>query len=257
MKDQRSMDKNKTRKGIKDLLRDRNCITFVRPVMDESKLSRIEEMSYNDLRPDFRKSVAEFLNTTQMNLKPKMINGKGISGKMFVELAQLYIDAFNKGGCPEILPSLDRVISQEVNSLVLSHSRVFSDILIKKLKDNSASQDMRDNLSIYESVVSDLESELWTNSQKKQNSDFFWMPKQRIVKDLREILDRFLDSQQEKKRALNDKIKSKFAQSLVPPKRSNLETYFSSQRIKEYHMGMLNWLEKALDKGMLSLIKKT
>ena len=46
--------KNKVRNAIKDLFKDRSCQTFVRPLNDESKLSRIEEQNYSDLRKEFR-----------------------------------------------------------------------------------------------------------------------------------------------------------------------------------------------------------
>ncbi len=250
-KDPRSQEKNNTRRSIKDLFKDRNCLTFVRPVMEEHKLSRIEEMNFSDLRPEFRQSISDFLHVVQTNMKPKMINGKGISGKMMVELTSQYIDAFNKGGCPEILPSLERVIAQEVNSITQEKLKVYSEFLIGKLKEYSAIRDSKEVMPVFNTIVGKLESDLWQNAFKKQNYELFWTPRDRVTKELREILNRFLDGVVEKRRTLVDKVKTKFAQSLLPPKKTPIDTFFSVQRMKEYHKGMIGWLEKSLDKGSL------
>ena len=46
-------------------------------------------------------------------MRPKMINGKGLTGEMLLNLAQCYVESINKGGVPEILTSLERVINNE------------------------------------------------------------------------------------------------------------------------------------------------
>ena len=45
------------------------------------------------------------------NIRPKIINNKVLTGKMFMGLAIEYLQAINTGGIPNILNSLESVIS--------------------------------------------------------------------------------------------------------------------------------------------------
>lgn len=230
-------------------------MTFVRPVAEEHKLAMIEELSYNELRPEFRQTVKDFLSIVNSNLKPKLVNGKGISGKMFVQLAESYISAFNADGCPEILPCLERVIAHEVNKISKEKIKVYGDALAAKLKEMSAIRDPKELIVIYNALITKLELDLWTNASKRMNYDLYWLPREKINRELRDIFTRHLDELSEKRKAHLQVIKTKFAQNLVPPKRIALESYFSVNRMKEFHKGMIGWLDKALDNGSLVSVR--
>lgn len=248
-KDSAIQQKNLTRRGIKDLLKDRSCLTFVRPVVDETKLTKIEELNYQELRPEFRQSVKEFLTLVNSQLKPKMVNGKGISGKMFIELAQSYVTAFNKGGCPEILPSLERVIAHEVNKISKEKLKLYSEVLAVKLKELSNIKDVKDLFPMFNSLITKIEQDLWALATRRMNFDLYWLTKENIIQELRDQFRAHLDEIAEKKKAHILSIKSTFTQKLVPPKKSPLQTYFSVNRLKEFNKLMLGWLDKALDSG--------
>lgn len=246
-KDQAAVNKNKTRKHIKALLKDRNLLTFVRPIMgQEHKLTRIEELSYDELRPEFRDSVSRFLQLVQQNLKPKLIAGKGITGKMFVQLTNEYLKAFNTGDCPEILPALEIVIQKEANTIQEEKTKVYLEAWALKTKELVNAKDAKDVLPAFNGLVAKLDSDLWTLATKRQNFDLFWIPREKIVKELRSRLDSFLDEIAEKKKNMSVKVKTKFAESLVPPSQAPLADYFSVGKIKEFHKGMIGWLDKAL-----------
>lgn len=241
------MNKNKTRKHIKTLLKDRNCLTFVRPIMgQEHKLTRIEELSYDELRPEFRDTVTRFLQLVQQNLKPKLVAGKGITGKMFVQLTNEYLKAFNTGGCPEILPALEIVIQREANSIQEEKTKLYMEAWNMKLKELVNAKDAKEVLPSFNALVAKLDSDLWSLATKRQNYDLFWIPREKIVKELRLRLDMFLDEIGERKKNLSSKVKTKFAESLVPPSKAPLSDYFSVPKIKEFHKGMIGWLDKAL-----------
>lgn len=42
---------------IKELFRERDCVTIVRPVADEAELRNIQNVDYEKLRPQFRTQV--------------------------------------------------------------------------------------------------------------------------------------------------------------------------------------------------------
>ncbi|CAE8653857.1 unnamed protein product, partial [Polarella glacialis] len=95
-------EKNKLRDVIKDLFRERDCVTVVRPVADEADLRNIQRLPYDSLRPQFRTQVEAFVKKVYMNLKPKKIDGGLVSGTMFVNLAAEYCKAINSSVVPTI-----------------------------------------------------------------------------------------------------------------------------------------------------------
>lgn len=50
-------EKNQLREVIKELFRERDCVTIVRPVADEAELRNIQSVDYEKLRPQFRTQV--------------------------------------------------------------------------------------------------------------------------------------------------------------------------------------------------------
>lgn len=51
-------------------------------------------------------------------MQPKTIQGRTLSGEMFLKLTYEYVDAINNGGVPQILTSIERVISSETRKIV-------------------------------------------------------------------------------------------------------------------------------------------
>lgn len=83
---------------------------MVRPLNDEERLANVENEDWKNLRPDFVKGVNILLNSVFKNIKPKYINDKPLTGRMFLNLAQQYCGSLNNGDVPNILSSLERVI---------------------------------------------------------------------------------------------------------------------------------------------------
>ncbi len=57
--------------------------------------------------------MQEFEQKVFTSIQPKTIAGKVLNGDMFISLTYDYLEAMNSGGVPEILNSLERVISHE------------------------------------------------------------------------------------------------------------------------------------------------
>lgn len=47
-----------------------------------------------------------------------MINNKTLTGEMFLKLTFEYVEAINNGGVPQILTSVERVISSEIRKIM-------------------------------------------------------------------------------------------------------------------------------------------
>ena len=94
--------KNKIRQSIKDLFPRRQCHTLVRPVNNEAEIQRLDTLPAERLRPEFRAGMDALTNDILDTCRPKALNGRVLSGGMFVELCRAYIDALNKGAVPTI-----------------------------------------------------------------------------------------------------------------------------------------------------------
>lgn len=106
--------KNRIRRQIRAFFTERDCHTLVRPTEDESKLQRLNELSKDELRPEFNTEI-EYLRTKVFNkAKPKNLKGKDLSGPMLLEVAQAYVEAINGGSIPVIESAWDYMQNSEL-----------------------------------------------------------------------------------------------------------------------------------------------
>lgn len=107
-------DKNKLRETIKELFRDRDCVTLVRPVAGEENLRRVNELPYEELREPFRRQVEAFVQKVYRSAKPKEVNGTLCSGSMLSTLAEEYCAAINNSVVPNIQSAWTSVVQQQL-----------------------------------------------------------------------------------------------------------------------------------------------
>ena len=124
--------KNRIRRQIRAFFTERDCHTLVRPTEDEAQLQRLNELTKDQLRPEFNTEI-EYLRTKVFNkAKPKNLKGKDLSGPMLLELAQAYVDAINGGSIPVIESAWDYMqVSELQNAFKEVEKKV--DINIKNL----------------------------------------------------------------------------------------------------------------------------
>jgi hypothetical protein len=75
---------------------------MVRPLLDESNLQNLENISINKLRPEFTEQIMQLRKKTIFKMRPKMLNGNYLSGSNFCGLITCYNDAINNGSIPNI-----------------------------------------------------------------------------------------------------------------------------------------------------------
>eukprot|EP00928_Gymnodinium_smaydae_P014677 TRINITY_DN15402_c0_g2_i1.p1 TRINITY_DN15402_c0_g2~~TRINITY_DN15402_c0_g2_i1.p1 ORF type:complete len:805 (+),score=240.05 TRINITY_DN15402_c0_g2_i1:216-2630(+) len=107
-------EKNKVRDVLKELFRDRDCLTIVRPVVDEGDLRHIQRLPYESLRPQFRTQVEAFVKKVYISLKPKKIDGVTMTGAMFCSLASEYCKAINNSVVPTIQSAWTSVVQHQL-----------------------------------------------------------------------------------------------------------------------------------------------
>lgn len=105
--------KNKIREAIAKYFVDRDCLTLLRPIQDETRLAHIEDEEFEDLRPEFKEGVNDFVERVFAKSKQKIVAGKALNGTMLLGLAMEYVGQMNDNETPTVMTSLDRVVSQE------------------------------------------------------------------------------------------------------------------------------------------------
>lgn len=60
----------------------------------------VQTISDSGLRPEFVEQMNTLRQRISKKVKPKMLNGKFISGEMLLELCISYTEAINKGSVP-------------------------------------------------------------------------------------------------------------------------------------------------------------
>lgn len=107
-------EKNKLRETIKDLFRDRDCVTLVRPVAGEEDLRRVNELRYEELREPFRRQVEAFVDKVFASARPKEVRGTFCSGEMLARLSEEYCNAINNSAVPNIQSAWTSVVQQQL-----------------------------------------------------------------------------------------------------------------------------------------------
>ena len=69
-----------------NFFKDRDCYTMVRPTEEEKDLQTLQNMQDERLRPEFLDQMINLRSRIFKRVKPKVLNGKLITGEMFLEL---------------------------------------------------------------------------------------------------------------------------------------------------------------------------
>ena len=96
------VNKNQIRKMVKEYFPNRDCVTLVRPLLEEGNLQKLERTPASKLRKEFIEQV-NFLRKTVLNsINPKKLNGQELNGEMFIDLTKSYVKMINEGAVPII-----------------------------------------------------------------------------------------------------------------------------------------------------------
>ena len=95
-------NKNQIRKMVKEYFPNRDCVTLVRPLLEEGSLQNLEKTNASKLRKEFIEQVNYLRKTVLNSINPKKLNGQELSGEMFINLLHSYVDMINDGAVPII-----------------------------------------------------------------------------------------------------------------------------------------------------------
>ncbi|XP_044496441.1 guanylate-binding protein 3-like [Mangifera indica] len=105
--------KNEIRDSIRALFPDRECYTLVRPLNNENDLQRLDQISLDKLRPEFRAGLEALTKFVFERTRPKQLGATVMTGPVLVGITESYLDALNNGAVPTISSSWQSVEEAE------------------------------------------------------------------------------------------------------------------------------------------------
>ncbi|KAK9085392.1 hypothetical protein Sjap_025803 [Stephania japonica] len=117
--------KNEIRESIRALFPDRECFTLVRPLNNENDLQRLDQISVNKLRPEFRSGLDALIKFVFERTRPKQVGSTVMTGPLLAGITQSFLDAINKGAVPTISSSWQSVEEAECRRAYDSAAEVY------------------------------------------------------------------------------------------------------------------------------------
>lgn len=130
---ERTEAKNRTRRLFKSLFTDRDCITFDRPICEESDLQNLSEIPDEQLKKSFVRQLETLKKRVLRKMQVKTVHGRPITGRILVTLAKQYVNAFNVGQVPNIESAWTYICRNEsLKALAMARSQ-FKSVLEQKM----------------------------------------------------------------------------------------------------------------------------
>lgn len=117
--------KNEIRDSIRALFPERECFTLVRPLNNESDLQRLDQISLNKLRPEFRSGLDALMKFVFEKTRAKQVGATMMTGPVLVGITQSYLDAINQGAVPTISSSWQSVEEAECHRAYDSATEIY------------------------------------------------------------------------------------------------------------------------------------
>ncbi|EPS69202.1 hypothetical protein M569_05564, partial [Genlisea aurea] len=105
--------KNEIRESIRALFPDRECFTLVRPLSNEKDLQRLDNISIDKMRPEFKSGLDALTTFVFERARPKQMGATVMTGPILARITQSFLDALNNGAVPIITSSWQSVEEAE------------------------------------------------------------------------------------------------------------------------------------------------
>ena len=124
-----SNDNNVIRQNIIKFFPERDCVTLVRPVDSETDLKRLNNIPYNNLKPEFKMEFKKLKDKIFKEALPKKLNGKKLTGPALATLIEEFVKVINSGKIPNINNTWDSVIEKDVSDSFYKSYELFKNNL--------------------------------------------------------------------------------------------------------------------------------
>ena len=108
-------DNNVIRQNIIKFFPERDCVTLIRPVDSENDLRNLNNIPFNNLKPEFKMEFKMLKDKIYKEALPKKYNGKKLTGPTLATLIIEFVKVINSGKIPNINNTWDSVIEKDVS----------------------------------------------------------------------------------------------------------------------------------------------
>jgi hypothetical protein len=128
--DSEGMKKNEIRNILKTFFKERDCYTIIRPINDEKKLRNIDKLPVKELRPEFVTQMDKLVAKVFNMVRPKLVQGSYLNGKMYLNLVRMYINSLNNNSLPDVKTSWKIVVDQQMEEIYDKSIRHYVDEML-------------------------------------------------------------------------------------------------------------------------------
>ncbi len=186
-------EKNKIRKLITSYFKERDCFSMVRPIENEKDLQNLQSLDNSFIRREFLEQAETLRHKVFKKVKPKVFNGKVLSGSMLIELLVSIIDSINKGAVPVIENSWKYMLHNESLKNLNCCLEKFKNALSAFKESNKENPNFFKDLKKFETeTINELVQEFNANSisaEAPENGEFVSKMRQRIQQEFERFND--------------------------------------------------------------------
>ena len=165
-----SVENNLIRENIIKYFKDRECFTLPRPVDQEEDLHKLNEIPFNELKPNFRVEFLNLKRNVYENSKVKKFGNKKINGPLLVELLKSFINSLNSKIIPNINTAIDNLIINEIEKSYENSIKLWKEKYSKIKEESSNIKDLYD-IKYY--IMNEYNIVMNENREIKFNNQYF------------------------------------------------------------------------------------
>ena len=212
------MENNLIRENIIKYFKERECITLPRPVDLEEDLYKLDEIPFEQLKPNFRSEFLKLKTKVYEEARIKRIGNKKINGPILVGLLTQFIKSLNSKIIPNINTAIENIIINEIEKSYEKNRKLWKKNYIKINTDNM--HNIRDIYNIKYFIMNEYSSVLNENKEIKYTKKFMEIyddNKNKLEKEIQNDIIELINNK-------NNKIKNIIMKDVIN-KYENIDIY--------------------------------
>jgi len=142
-------EKNRIRQVITSVFNNRDCAVLVRPIMEEDKLQKLNDIPLSQLREEFKAGLEVVKNKIFQTATVKTFEGNFINGPAMAHLVQVYVKAMNEGHMPVIQTAWQSVVQLQ-SQIAYDQAEVYFNAESSKIKGPIEADQMMERIRLIE-----------------------------------------------------------------------------------------------------------
>ena len=250
-----SKQNNLIRENIIKYFKERECITLPRPIDEEKDLQNLNNIPFSELKSNFRTEFLILKNKVYETSKPKILNGKKVTGPILADLLYSFINSINSGIVPNINTACDNIILNEIQIVYENCKNIWK----TNIENNNDNINIKLLYDLKYIVISEYNNVIRNNVEIKYNKIFynkFNDYKNKLDKDLQREINKMISNINEKNYSHNKDIINKNKNIIYSNIYKKIYEKNDNKLIVDYN-NFLNNINNNLEKDTFNLICKT